>query len=94
MIITRVNKLNRRWKANWYITMPPLGGDKEEGKQGKGQKILTLSKLLTRFSVLLAPIERCSNSYELKNEIKQILFLLYEHNKIIKLSYNKLIKSL
>ena len=34
--------------------MPLLDGDEEEVKQGKGIKILTLNKLLTRLSISLA----------------------------------------
>ena len=34
------------------------------------------------------------NSWKSKNEIRQILYLLYQHNKITKKVYNNLIKSL
>ena len=34
-------------------------------------------------AILLAQIEAAINSYKLKNETRQILHLLYEHNKII-----------
>ena len=63
--------------------MPPLEGD-EEVKEGKGLKILTPNKLLTRLPVLLAQIKARNNSYKLKNEIRQILYLLYQQNKITK----------
>ena len=46
--------------------MLPLQGDDEEVEVGKGLKILTSYKLLTRLSVLLAPI----------SEIRQIVYLL------------------
>ena len=35
-----------------------------------------------------------NNSYKIKNEIRQILYLSYQHNKITKKVYNNLIKSL
>ena len=73
--------------------MPPLEGD-EEVKEGKGLKILTLNKLLTRRPILLAQIKPGNNSYKLKNEIRKILYPLYQHNKITKKVYNNLIKSL
>ena len=63
-------------------------------REGKGIKILTPKKLLTRFPILLAQIKAGNNSYKLKNEIRQILYLLYQHNKITKKVYNNLIKSL
>ena len=59
-----------------------------------GLNILTSNRLLTRFSILLAQIKAKNNLYKLKNEIRQILYLLYEHNKITKKVYNNIIKSL
>ena len=64
--------------------MPPLEGDEEEVQQEKGLKILTSNKLLTRLPILLAQIKAGNNSCKLKNEIRQILSLLYQHNKITK----------
>ena len=49
--------------------MPPLEGDKEEIKEGKGLKgitVLTPSKLLTRLPILLAQAKAGSSSYKLK----------------------------
>ena len=72
--------------------MPSLE-DNEKVKEGKGLKILTPNKLLTTLSILLAQIKAGNNSFKLKNEIRQILYLLYQYNKITKKVYN-LIKSL
>ena len=55
---------------------------------GKRSKILTPSKLLTRFIILLTQIKAGNSSNKLKNEIRQILYLLYQHNKITKKFYN------
>ena len=74
--------------------MPPLEGDEEEVRERKGIKILMPNKLLTRLPILLAQIKFENNLYKLKNEIRQILYLLYLYNKIIKKVYNNLIKSL
>ena len=68
--------------------MPTLEGDEEEVKEGKGLQILTT------FPILLAQIKAGNNSYKLKNEIRQILHLLYQHNKITKNVSNNLIKLL
>ena len=73
--------------------MPLLEGD-EEVKKEKRLKILTLNKLLTRIPVLFSQIKSGSNLYKPKNEIRQILHLLYQHNKITKKLYNNLIKSI
>ena len=64
--------------------MPILEGDGEEVKEGKGLKLVTPNKLLTRLPILLAQIKVRNNSCKLKNEIRQILYLLYQHNKITK----------
>ena len=45
-------------------------------------------------AILLAQIEAAIDSYKLKNETRQILHLLYEHNKITQKVYNNLMKSL
>ena len=74
--------------------MPPLEGDEEEVREGKGFKILAPNKLLTRLPILLVQIKSGNNSYKLKNEIRQILYLLYQRNNITKKVYSNLIKSL
>ena len=73
--------------------MPPLESGEEEVKEGKVLKIFTPNKLLTRL-VLLAQIKAERNSSKLKHKIRQILYLLYQHNKITKTLYNVVIKSL
>ena len=65
--------------------MPPLEGDEEKVKEGKGLKILTPNKLLTKLPILLAQIKAGDNSNKLRNKIRQILYLLYQDNKITKI---------
>ena len=62
--------------------MPPLQGNKEEVREGKGIKTLTREKPLTRLPTLLAQIKAGNSSNKLKNKTTQILYLLYHHNKI------------
>ena len=64
--------------------MPPLEGDEEEVKEGKELKILTPNKLLTRLPILLAQIKAGDNSRKLKNDVRQIVYLLYQYSKITK----------
>ena len=64
--------------------MPPLEEDKEGVKEGKGLKILTSNKLLFRLPIILAQIKPQNDSNKLKNEIRRILYLLYQYNKITK----------
>ena len=73
--------------------MPRLEGDGEV-KKGKELKTLTPNRLLTRLPILLTQIKAGNNSYKLKHEIRKILYLLYQRNKITKKVYNNLIKSL
>ena len=61
--------------------MPPLEGDEEEVQEGKRLEILTPNNLLTRLPIFLAQINAGNNSNKLKNEIRQILYSLYQHNK-------------
>ena len=56
----------------------------DEKKDKTGTKILTRNKLLTRRPVLIAQIKAENHSYKLINEIRQILYLLYQYNKIAK----------
>ena len=85
--------------------LPPLEGDEEKhysvpstplskGDQrgGKGLNILIPNKLLIRLQVLLAQIKAENNSNELKDEIRQVLYLFYQQNNITKNVYNNLIK--
>ena len=73
-------------------SMTLLEGD--EVKDRKELKVLTPNKILSRLPILLTQIKAGKSSYKLKNEMRQILYLLYQYNKITKNVYNNLIKSL
>ena len=62
--------------------------------EGKELKMVTPNKLLTRLPTSLVQLKAGNNSNKLKNEIRQILHLLFQHNEIIKKVYNNLIKPL
>ena len=47
-------------------------------------KILTPNKSFARLPILLPQIEAENNSYKLKTEIMNVLYLLYERNNITK----------
>ena len=72
--------------------MPPLEGNEKVVKEGLN--ILSPNKLLTRSPILSAQIKAGNNSNKLKVGIRQIPYLLYQHNKIAKNVYNNLIKPL
>ena len=63
--------------------------DEISSLEGKGLKILTPNKLLTRIPILLTQIKAGNNSYNLKNEIRHVLYLLYQHNKFSKKSWQQ-----
>ena len=60
--------------------------------KGTGLKILTDKQMLNRLPILLAQIQAGNNSIKLKNEIRQILYLLYRSKVLTKTVYNNLIK--
>ena len=64
-----------------------------DAEGGKGLKILTPNKLLSRLQIL-AQIKAGNDSNKLKNEIWQTLHLLHQDDKITKTLYNNLIKPL
>ena len=57
-------------------------------------KNFNFKQLLTRIPILLVRTKAGINTYKLKKEIRQILHLLYQRNKITKKVYSKLTKSL
>ena len=77
-----------------YLICHHQKGDEEEVKEGQGLSILTPNKLLTRLPISLAQIKAGKNSYKLKNEIREMLFLLYQYNKITKKAHNNFFKPL
>ena len=61
---------------------------------GKGRKILTPKQMLQRLPIALAQVKAGNNSENLLNEIRQIVYSLYQSKQITKKVYNNLIKSL
>ena len=73
--------------------MPPLEGNEEKEKEEKGIKVVTPNKLSIRFLVLLPQKKAGNNSYKLKSKIRQILYLLYQHNKTKKINFRTISSS-
>ena len=57
-------------------------------------KILTPKQMLQRLPIALAQVKAGNNSQNLLNEIRQIVYSLYQSKEITKKVYNSLIKSL
>ena len=66
--------------------------DSNGWSSGSGLKILTKKQMLSRLPILLAQIQAGNDSTKLKNEIRQILYLLYRSKVLTKTVYNNLIK--
>ena len=62
--------------------------------KGKGVKILTPKQMLQRLPIALTQVKAGNNSESLLNEIRQIIYSLYQSNEITKQVYNNLMKSL
>ena len=62
--------------------------------KGAGLKILNNKQMLNRLPILLAQIQAGNNSNKLKNEARQVLYLLYRSKVLTKTVYNNLIKSI
>ena len=66
----------------------------DTSKKGEGLKILTNKQMLNRLPILLVQIQAGNNLIKLKDETRQILYLLYRSKALTKTVYNKLIKSI
>ena len=53
-------------------------------KQGTGLKILTPKQMLQRLPIALAQVKAGNNSENLLNEIRQIVYVLYQSKKSLK----------
>ena len=59
-----------------------------------GLKILTPNQMLKRLPIALAQIKAGNNSERLLNEIRQIVYSLYQSKEITKQVYNNIINSI
>ena len=57
-------------------------------------KILAPKQMLQGLPIALAQINACNNSESLLNEIRQIVYSLYQSKEITKKVYNNIIKSI
>ena len=74
----------------WFL-MQPINQNETEGK---GLKILTPKQILQRLPIALVQVKAGNNSESLLNEIRQIVYSLYQSKQITKKVYNNIIKSI
>ena len=67
---------------------------KIKATKGKCLKILTPKQMLQRLPIPLAQVKAGNNSESLLNEIRLIVYSLYQSKKITKKVYNNIIKSI
>ena len=67
---------------------------KQNETKGTGLKILTPKQMLQRLPIALAQVKTGNNSESLLNEIRQIVYSLYQSKQITKKVYNNIIKSI
>ena len=82
-----------------YIEMLPDANyntkkKKKNETKGTGLKILTPKQMLQRLPIALAQVKAGDNSESLLNEIRQIIYSLYQPKQITKKVYNNIIKSI
>ena len=66
---------------------------KTEASKGTGLKILTPKQMFQRLPIALAQVKAGNNSESLLNEIRQIVYSLYQSKQIARKVYNNIIKS-
>ena len=71
-----------------------LAEAKYKAKYGEGLKILTTKQMLRRLPIALAQVKAGNNSESLLNEIRQIIYSLYQSKEITQKVYNNIIKSI
>ena len=67
---------------------------KHKASKGAGLKISTPKQMLQRLPIALAQIKAGNNSENLLNEIRQIIYSLYQSKQTTKIVYNSIIKSI
>ena len=67
---------------------------KTKATKGTGLKILTPKQMLQRLPIALAQVKASRNSESLLNEIRQIVYSLYQSKQITRKVCNNIIKSI
>ena len=79
---------------NAKIRSEAIYKSKQNETEGKGLKILTPKQMLQRLPIALAQVKAGNNLESLLNEIRQIIYALYQSKQITKKVYNNIINSI
>ena len=77
--------------VHWFLKLKKKAVEEQDGT---GLKILTSKQMLQRLPKALAQVKAGNNSERLLNEIRQIVYSLYQSKEITKKVYNNIIKSI
>ena len=86
------DKDNDLFNNNAKIRSEAIYEAKQDQTRGTGRKILTPKQFLQRLPIALAQVKAGNNSESLLNEIRQIVYSLYQSKEIAKKVYNNIIK--
>ena len=67
---------------------------KQNETKGTGRKILSPKQMLQRLPIALAQVKAAINSESLLNEIRQVVYSLYQSKQLTKKVYNNIIESI
>ena len=79
---------------NAKIRSEAIYKSKQNETEGTGLKIITPKQMFQRLPIALAQVKAGNNSESLLNEIRQIVYSLYQSKQITKKVYNNIIKSI
>ena len=79
---------------NAKIRSEAIYKSKQNKTEGTVLKILTPKQMLQRLPIVLAQVKAGNNSESLLNEIRQIVYSLYQSKQITKKLYNDIIESI
>ena len=85
-----INLLNDNAKTR----LEAIYKQKQNQTKGTGHKILTPKQMLQRLPIALAEAKAGNNSESLLNEIRRIVYSLYQSKQITKKVYTNIIKSI
>ena len=85
----------RKEVVNFFDDYSSMASEaKTKATTGTGLKILTPKQMLQRLTIALAQVQAGNNSEILLNEIRKIVYSLYQSKEITKKVYNNIIKSI
>ena len=67
---------------------------KYKAKQGKGSKILSPNQMVQTLPIALAQVKVGNTSKNLQNEIREIIYSLFQEKEVTKEVYNNIMNSM